>query len=95
MWTCYSRLGVRFSRRQNNEIVGPQMKKTTTRIISVSLLSLAASAAFAKGDGGDHQCRGDGRSCWSAPEIDPAQALGALVLVSGAVAIVRGRRRKK
>jgi hypothetical protein len=79
------------------------MKKTTIKIISLSLLSLAASAALANGDGGkglargdDHShCRGDARKCWSAPEIDPGQALGALALVSGAVAIVRGRRRKK
>ena len=31
----------------------------------------------------------------SAPEIDPAQALGALTLISGTVAIIRGNRRKK
>jgi hypothetical protein len=31
----------------------------------------------------------------SAPEIDPAQALGTLTLLSGAVAIIRGYRRKK
>lgn len=36
----------------------------------------------------------DGRHV-SAPEIDPAQALGALVLLSGTLAIVRGYRRKK
>ena len=30
-----------------------------------------------------------------APEIDPAQALGALTLISGTVAIIRGYRRKK
>jgi len=93
------------------------MKKTTIRIISLSVLSLAASAAFANSDGGkgndgkgpvaryghpnpvdkfdDHRCHGNDRKCWSAPEIDPGQAMGALVLVSGAVAIVRGRRRKK
>jgi hypothetical protein len=77
------------------------MKKTTTKIISVSLLSLAASVALAKDNDGrgndrnDHHCRGDARMCWSAPEIDPGQALGALALVSGTVAILRGRRRKK
>ena len=31
----------------------------------------------------------------SAPEIDPAQALGALALLGGSVAIMRGYRRKK
>lgn len=84
------------------------MKKTTIKIISLSLLLLAASSALANGDSGkglargdDHRgddhshCRGDARKCWSAPEIDPGQALGALALVSGAMAIVRGRRRKK
>jgi hypothetical protein len=30
-----------------------------------------------------------------APEVDPAQALGALTLLSGTVAIIRGYRRKK
>jgi hypothetical protein len=30
----------------------------------------------------------------SAPEIDPAQALGALALLGGTVAIIRGYRRK-
>jgi hypothetical protein len=74
------------------------MNKPTTKILSVALLSLAASAVLAKGDdakSNDHQhCRGDGRKCWSAPEIDPAQALGGLVLLSGVVAIVRGRRKK-
>jgi hypothetical protein len=71
------------------------------KIISATLVSLLASLAFANGDDGskyhedDHRCQGDARRCWSAPEIDPAQAVGALVLLSGAVAIVRGRRRKK
>jgi hypothetical protein len=39
-----------------------------------------------------------GLSRWrsvSAPEIDPAQALGALVLLGGTLAIIRGNRRKK
>ena len=79
------------------------MKKTTIKIISLSLLSLAAATALANvnpGKGNDgkgddrHQCHGDARKCLSAPEIDPAQAMGALVLLSGAVAIMRGRRKK-
>jgi ABC-type iron transport system FetAB permease component len=32
---------------------------------------------------------------YSVPEIDPAQAVGALVLLTGVVAIVRGVRRRK
>jgi hypothetical protein len=31
----------------------------------------------------------------AAPEIDPAQALGAVALMSGTVAIIRGYRRKR
>jgi hypothetical protein len=36
-----------------------------------------------------------GARCMSAPEIDPASAMGALALLSGTIAIVRGRRSKK
>jgi hypothetical protein len=43
----------------------------------------------------DHHCRGDSRWCVSAPEIDPAQAMGGLALLGGTIAIVRGYRRKK
>jgi hypothetical protein len=69
------------------------MKKTT--IILLTLLSLAAPLALAS-DRDEHRCHGDGRHhCLSAPEIDPAQAMGALALLSGTVAIIRGRRRKK
>jgi hypothetical protein len=45
-------------------------------------------------DRDDHGCQHD-RHCWSAPEIDPAQAMGALALLGGTIAIVRGYRRKK
>jgi hypothetical protein len=31
----------------------------------------------------------------AAPEIDPGQAVGALLLLSGALAVIRGYRRKK
>ena len=79
------------------------MKRTT--VVSVTLLSLAANLALAAG--GVHQAhdhepwhdqrrdqRPDDRTV-SAPEIDPGQAMGALVLLGGAMAIVRGYRRKK
>lgn len=46
-------------------------------------------------DWDDHRCHGDSRWCVSAPEIDPAQAMGALALLGGTVAIVRGYRRRK
>lgn len=72
------------------------MKKATTTIIFLMLLSLAANLAIAKDKDRDEDrgCRGD-RRCVSAPEIDPAQALGALTLLGGTIAIVRGFRRRK
>jgi len=76
-----------------------------TRIVSAPLLSLVASLALA-GDGNsqgenkqghdDHvHAWGQNQRAVSAPEIDPAQAMGALVLLGGAVAIIRGYRGKK
>jgi hypothetical protein len=63
----------------------------------VILLTLAGTSAFADGkDGRDHRwgnCRE--RSCVAAPEIDPTQALSALMLLGGSVAVLRGRRKKK
>jgi hypothetical protein len=72
------------------------MKKTTTTIISLVLLSSAGNFAVARDRDRDDDrgCRGD-RRCVSAPEIDPAQALGALTLLGGSIAIVRGFRRRK
>ena len=76
------------------------MKKLT--LISVTLLTLATSFAAARDgtslavvhDRDDHRCH-DSRWCVSAPEIDPAQAMGALALLGGTIAIVRGYRRRK
>ena len=84
------------------------MKKTT--IISLMLVSFAADLATARDQyrGDDHHftiareydrddnrgCRGD-RRCVSAPEVDPGQALGVLTLLGGAVAVLRGLRRRK
>jgi hypothetical protein len=68
----------------------------TTTLVSVALLSLATNFAVAHDrDGDDHHGRGDGRWSVSAPEIDPAQAMGALALLGGTIAIVRGYRRRK
>src|SRR5215813_4469574 len=96
---------------------GSNMNKT--RIVSVTLLSLAANLALAAGgndQGQNNRSHNDqGHDQWhdqwhdhgqwhdqrhdqravSAPEIDPGQAMGALVLLGGAVAIIRGYRRKK
>jgi hypothetical protein len=75
------------------------MKKTT--VVSVTLLSLATNLALAAGgveQAHDHEPwhdqRHDDRAV-SAPEIDPGQAMGALVVLGGAMAIIRGYRRKK
>ncbi len=69
------------------------MNKTTTTVVSIVLLCSAAASALAK-DHEDSRCHGDSH-CWSAPEIDPGQALGGLTLLAGTVAIVRGYRRRK
>lgn len=67
-------------------------------ITSLILLTCAANPALSRDgdrDRDDHRCHGDDRSCVSAPEIDPAQAMGALTLLGGTIAIVRGYRRRK
>jgi hypothetical protein len=69
------------------------MNKTKTTLVSLALLSLAANFAAAREK--EYRCHGDSPHCTSAPEIDPGQALGALTLLTGTVAIVRGYRRKK
>jgi hypothetical protein len=65
-------------------------------ITSLILLTFAANPALSRDwDSDDHRCHGDDRWCVSAPEIDPDQALGALTLLTGTVAIVRGYCRRK
>jgi hypothetical protein len=71
------------------------MKKTKTTLVSLALLSLAANFAIIRDSNADGGWCYYSHTCWSAPEIDPAQALGALALLGGTVAIVRGYRRKK
>ena len=77
------------------------MVKTTTKMLCVALLSLAASTAFGQNyQGQDNNYQGQdnnyqGQNRVSAPEIDPAQALGALTLLGGTVAIIRGYRGRK
>ena len=69
-------------------------------IKTVTLLSLLGSCAVASAgtlaalSHNEHRCDGDSRHCMSAPEIDPATAMGALALLGGTVAILRGRRKK-
>ena len=68
---------------------GKNMAKTTTKTLLAVLLSLIASAALSQNQGGNTQ------GGVSAPEIDPTQALGALALLGGTLAIIRGYRHKK
>jgi len=67
--------------------------------LQAALLSLAASVALSHNDQGqnnnDQGQNYHGGRPLRAPEIDPAQALGALTLLGGTIAIVRGYRRKK
>ena len=85
-----------------------KMVKTTTKTLCVVLLSLAASTASSQNyqgqdnnyQGQDNNYQGQdnnyqGQNRISAPEIDPAQAMGALTLLGATVAIMRGYRRKK
>jgi hypothetical protein len=73
------------------------MKITTAKVL-VALLSLAASTAALsqnnQGQNNDDQGRSGERHV-RAPEISPAEAMGALALLGGAVAIVRGYRRRQ
>jgi hypothetical protein len=85
------------------------MTKTTAKTFLVVLLSLAASAALSQterqrhdrlvdyqGQNNDNQGQNyEGGRVVGAPEIDPAQALSALTLLGGTLAIVRGYRRNK
>jgi hypothetical protein len=68
--------------------------KKNKMIISVMLLSLAATIAVAEDDD-DRRCGDDDSRCVTAPEIDPAQGLNALMLLAGAVAILRASRGRK
>ena len=75
------------------------MAKTTTKTLVLALLTAATSAAVAQNSQGQND-NNQGQNyqgcstCVRAPEIDPGQAFGALTLLTGTVAIVRGYRRK-
>ncbi len=70
----------------------------TTKTLAIVFLTAAASTGLAQnsqGQNGNNQGQNNqGGCCVRAPEIDPAQALGAVTLLSGAVAVLRGFRRK-
>ena len=73
--------------------------RTTAKALLAALLSLAVSAAFSHNDQGqnnnDQGQNYQGGRPLQAPEIDPAQAIGALILLGGTLAIIRGYRRSK
>ena len=70
------------------------MKNTIITSLMLLTFGTPALARDFDRDRDDHRCR-DYHWCVSAPEIDPGQALGALTLLSGTIAIVRGYRRRK
>ena len=78
------------------------MTTKAKRTLLLALLTVTASTALAqnsKGQNNDDQGQNSQggcirTACVRAPEINPAQAMGALTLLAGAVAVVRGFRRK-
>jgi len=73
------------------------MTRITTKTLIGVLLAAAAATALgqnSQGQDGNSQGQNSQGCCVRAPEIDPAQALGALTLLGGAVAVIRGFRRK-
>jgi hypothetical protein len=68
-------------------------------LVVATLLSFVAWPALSRDKHGendnDQGQNYHGRHDVSAPEIDPAQVLGALALLGGTVAIIRGYRRRK
>jgi hypothetical protein len=78
---------------------GENMTEIITRTFLVVLLSVAASAALSQtNQGQNNHNQGQnyqGDRAVGAPEIDPAQALSALALLGGTLAIIRGYRREE
>ena len=73
--------------------------RTTKVVFTMAVLCLAGSTALSQNNQGqNNNDQGQdyhGTRHVSAPEIDPAQALGAVTLLGGIVAIIRGYRRDK
>lgn len=76
------------------------MTKINTKLLFlVALLSATASTALSQNNQGQNnnnqgQNNNNQGCCVKAPEIDPGQAMGALVVLAGSVAIMRGFRRR-
>ena len=69
--------------------------KIKTATFLVALLSLAASTVTLSDDDQGQNNNYQGATRVRAPEISPAEAMGALALLGGAIAIVRGYRRRQ
>jgi len=73
-----------------------------TALAALAVTLLASATAKASRDSYDGPCGyGTGHSCTAhsgspsqTPEIDPSMAVGALVVIGGAIVAIRGRRRK-
>jgi hypothetical protein len=71
------------------------VSKIITRTLFLALLlSLATSTALSQNNQGQNN-NNQGQNYTRAPEIDPAQVVAALTLLSGTLAIIRGYHRKK
>jgi hypothetical protein len=73
------------------------MKNLSAKSFLVALLSLGASTAALSqnSQGQNNNNQGSTPTAVRAPEISPAEAMGALTLLGGAIAIVRGYRRRQ
>jgi hypothetical protein len=71
-----------------------EMSKISIKTLLVALSLAVSTAALSQiTQGQNNNCQHT--PCVRAPEINPAEALGALALLGGAVAIIRGYRRRQ
>ncbi len=70
------------------------MSRITSKTLLLAFLTVISSSALGQTAVVTTSTKCLTTKCVSAPEIDPAQALGALTLLTGAVAVMRGFRRK-
>jgi len=78
------------------------ISRTALAALAVTLLTSSTMKASPRtpydgpcGYGTGHSCTGrSGDTPSQTPEIDPSLAVGALVVIGGAVVAIRGRRRK-
>ena len=70
------------------------MKKSIATMMATIISIGAASAAYADKPVGDKPGSDKDKKSVAAPEMDPASATSALILLAGGLAVVRGRRGK-